>query len=167
VADFGGESFVEVVSVRGRAMAQHHEIPPKRRARRQEKSRRPKFIALGVFVAAVIAWHFVPAWRKHVLESAFVDIHAYRIAHGHFPTSQAELDEALDEHALARRGCYVEYDDGPNFHTLTVIYRQYKDGRSFSLGFNHDCFCDFPDTSRYEAVVTFDCNLVEWDEWCD
>ena len=148
-------------------MATQYEIPPKRRARWHEKSRRPKFIALGVFVAAVIGWHFVPAWRKHVHDSAVEELQSYRSAHGRYPISQAELDVALDEHALARRGCYVKYDLGHNFHTLTVIYRPYEDGRGCTLHFNHHCFCDFGDTSRYEADFSSDGTQDEWSEWCD
>ena len=99
-----------------------YEIPAERRARWRGKSRQKKFIALGVFAAIVIGWHLVPAWRKYALESAFDDLKAYRRAHGRFPTSQAELDEALDEGALARRGCYVAYHVGTDWHSYTVTY---------------------------------------------
>jgi hypothetical protein len=131
------------------------------------KRRRWKLIALGAFVAAVIGWHFVPAWRKHVLDSAVEVLQVYRSAHGRYPISQAELDAALDQGALARRGCYVKYDLGPNWDTTTVIYRPFEDGRSFELRFNHHCFCDFGDTSRYATCSSSDGKRDEWTETCD
>lgn len=144
-----------------------YEIPAKRRARWRGKSRRWKFIALGTFVAAVIGWHLVPAWRKHVLGSALDDLKAYRRAHGRFPMSQAELDEALDERALARRVCYVAYHVGPDWDSYTVTYRDYDGGKGCTLHFNHNDFSDFPDTSRYEASLESESTRVDWGSWCD
>lgn len=143
------------------------ETPAEQRVRTRGKSRRWKWIVLGAFVAAVVGWHFVPAWRQHVLASALDDLKAYRRANGRFPTSQAELDEALDEKALARRGCYVEYRVGANLDSYTVTYHDYNGGKGCTLHFNHDCFCDFPDESRYEVSLEADETLVDWGSWCD
>ena len=144
-----------------------YKVPVKRRAGWRGKSRRWKFLALGAFVAAVIGWHLVPAWRQHVLESALDGLKSYRRAHGRFPRSQAELDEALDERALARWGCFVAYHVGPDWDSYTVTYRDYAGGKSCTLHFNHFCFCDFGDASRYEACLESESTRVDWGSWCD
>jgi hypothetical protein len=144
-----------------------YEVPRKRRLRWRERVRRPRYIAAGVVLVALVGWHLVPAWRKHVLESALDDLKVYRHAHGRFPRSQVELEEALDERALARWGCFVAYHVGPDWDSYTVTYRDYDGGKGCTLHFNHDCFCDFPDTSRYEASLASDGTPVDWGSWCD
>jgi len=139
----------------------------KRRLGWREQIRRPRSIAAAVILLTMVGWHLVPVWRKHVLDSAVEELFAYRSAHGRYPISQAELDAALDQGALARRGCYVKYDLDPNWNTTTVTYRPFEKGRSFELRFNHHCFCDFPDTSRYETYSSSDGSRDEWNETCD
>ena len=139
----------------------------KRQAASRRKSWRRKRIVLGTLIAVALAWHLVPVWRQNALESARDGLAAYRRAHGRFPTSQAELDNALDQRALARRGCYVAYHVGPDWDSYTVTYREHDGGKGCTLHFNHVCFCDFPDQSRYESCGDADGTWDEWGSWCD
>src|SRR5258705_12291641 len=73
--------------------------------------RRLRFIIVcSLIVVVLIGWHFLPTWKKYALQSACARIDAYYRAHGHFPASQAELDQALMVGGLFRLGAGVSFD---------------------------------------------------------
>ena len=131
---------------------------------RAAEFRRTRRAILSVVTCVVLvgAWHLVPRWRMNSLRSEVERLDAYRAAQGRYPLSQAELDAALGRCSFGGLWRKAEFKGDP-LDGMGLKYRPYDGGSGFTLHFNHDCFCEPFDTSRYEYTSGDD----SWAHWCD
>lgn len=134
---------------------------------RDANARRTRRLAVmwGFVVVVLTGWHFLPNWKMYSLQSACAQLDAYRQAHGRFPASQAELEDALKVGGLFWLGAGVSFGES-DLSSMRVVYSpitEGPDGPGYELCFNHDCFCHFGDTDRYR----FYSSVREWETWYD
>lgn len=125
------------------------------------RSRRA-ILAVGAFVLLMVAWHPVPRWRMSALQSEVERLNAYQAANGRYPMTEVELDAALQRCGFGGLWRKAEFNGSP-LSGMGLKYRPNDGGSGFTLHFNHHCFCEPFDTSRYAYSSGDD----SWSHWCD
>jgi len=126
------------------------------------KRTRRAMLVFGLAILLIAGWHLLPRWRMYALKSAIGQLKRYRDTNGRFPLTERDLADALQDSGSGVLGTRVE-TGGDVLRDTGVKYRAYPDGAGFTLHFNHNCFCDLGDTSRYE----YDSWDDSWFSWCD
>jgi hypothetical protein len=83
------------------------------------------------------------------LGSEIERLNTYQRAKGRYPLTAIELEDALQRCGFGGLWQKAEYR-GDQLNGMGLVYRPDDGGSAFILHFNHDCFCEPFDTSRYE-----------------
>lgn len=126
------------------------------------KRTRRTILSVAAFLVLIGFWHLVPRWRMSALMSEVERLEAYHAVTGRYPMTEVELETALRRCGFGGLWRKAEFKGSP-LSGMGLKYRPDDDGSGFTLHFNHHCFCEPFDTSRYEYTSGDD----SWCHWCD
>jgi len=126
--------------------------------RRVRRSMLSRCVVIGV----MCGWHLVPRWRMKSLRSEIGRLKTYQKAKGRYPLTAIELEDALPRCGFGGLWRTAEFK-GDQLNGMGLVYRPDGGGSGYILHFNHDCFCEPFDTSRYEYWSGDD----SWHHWFD